>query len=268
MAKAGIPFERYTVGGPPPLVESRPSTSEVDDGRNSLGCLGTLSFIIEAGVRREPGAPDDLPLRARAYTLLYRHLLGDPASRRRLEGLVARARREPLPPFLPTNFFWGNVDGKVRTVKVLDRTTGKPVDVPTPSLMTDLVVKQSVPAPRGYAVDAAAAGAFRAVLDRHGIAYEVLAAPSGRKAEMCRLARLEEGYDDTYGRYGNRQIVQRSPAAERTFPAGTLIVTLDQPLARSAVGILEPCLLYGIYGYPAFRALVAQDGTMPVWRLP
>ncbi len=268
MDRAGIPFARYTVGGLPPLDEIRPSTTEVDDGRNSLGCMGALSFIIEAGVRRQAGAADDLPRRADAVTRLYRHLLGDAASRRRVEALCDRARKAPLPPFLATNFFWANVDGQVPTVRVLDRATGRPLDVPAPGLMTDLVVKQSVATPRAYAVDAAAAPAFRTLLDRHGIRYEVLAAAASRKAEACRLLRVEPDPDELYGRYGNRQIVQRAAAQDHPFPAGSLIVPLDQPLARNAVGLLEPCLLYGIYGYPAYRALVGPDGTTPVWRLP
>ena len=268
MARAGFPFERYSVGGLPPLDEIRPSTTEVDDGRNSLGCMGTLSFIIEAGVRRESGAPGDLGLRAAAYTRLYRHLLGTPASRRRIEALCAKARREPLPPFLATNFFWANLDGRVRTVKVVDRATGRPLDVPTPSLMTDLVVKLSVPTPRAYVIDGRAAAMFQALLDRHGLRYEVQAAPVTLRAEACRLARVEEDYDELYGRYEHRQLVARQPAADRVFPAGSLVVTLDQPLARCAIGILEPCLLYGLYSYKAFSALAEPDGTLPVWRIP
>ncbi|HLP31246.1 MAG TPA: M14 family zinc carboxypeptidase, partial [Geothrix sp.] len=42
--KAGHAYRRYLVGGPPPDEELRPSTPEVDDGRNGLGTLGALSF--------------------------------------------------------------------------------------------------------------------------------------------------------------------------------------------------------------------------------
>ena len=268
LARAGFPYTRYTVGGLPPLDEIRPSTTEVDDGRNSLGSLGTLSFIIEAGVRRGPGAPADLGRRAAAYTRLYRHLLGTPASRRRIAALCDRARREPLPPFLATNFLWANLGGKVQTVRVVERATGHILDIPTPNFMPDLVVKRSVPTPSGYLIDAAAAGPFKALLDRHGLRYEILAAASTQSAERCRLLRVEAPYDELYERYGNRQIVARDAPAAREFPAGSLRVPLDQPLARTAVGVLEPCLLYGLYSYTEFRVLALPDGTLPVWRLP
>jgi hypothetical protein len=268
MAKAGFPYTRYSVGGIPPLEEVRPSTTEVDDGRNSLGCLGTLSFIIEAGVKRNPGAPDDLGRRAAAYTTLFRHLLGTPASRRKVEALCEAARKEPLPPFLATNFFWANLDGRIRTIRVVERATGRPLDVPTPCFMTDLVVKQSVPTPSAYVIDAAQAPVYRDLLERHGLRYEVLAAPATFKAERCRLLRVETAADESYDRYPNRQIVARDAAASHVFPAGSLVVTLDQPLARSALGVLEPCLLYGLYSYPEFRGLALPDGTLPVWRKP
>jgi hypothetical protein len=266
MAKAGYAYTRYTVGGLPPLEEIRPSTTEVDDGRNSLGSMGTLSFLIEAGVRRQPGAPQDLPARADAYTKLYRHLLGTPASRRRVEALCEAARREPLPPFLPTNFFWARLEGKAAAVKVVDRASGRTLDIPAPGLMTDLVVKQSVPTPRAYVIDGSAATTFKALLDRHGIRYQ--AVPAGTIVERCRLLRVEAGYDELYGRYENRQIVAREPGAGHAFPEGSLLVPLDQPLARCAIGILEPCLLYGLYSYRDFSALAQPDGTLPVWRVP
>jgi len=268
MEEAGYPYTRYTVGGLPPLEEIRPSTTEMDDGRNSIGCMGALSFIIECGVRRGPDAPGDLGVRADAYTRLYRYLLGDPASRARIEALSEAARKAPLPPFTATNFFWANLDGQVRTVKVVDRATRRVLEIPTPSLMTDLVVKASVATPSAYVVDASSAAPFRALLDRHGFTYRVCAGPETFKAERCRLLRVEESYDDLYGRYEHRQIVARDAAADREFPAGSLVVPLSQPLGRCVLGVLEPCLLYGLYSYKEFSALARPDGTLPVWRLP
>jgi len=134
--------------------------------------------------------------------------------------------------------------------------------------MTDLVVKQSVPTPRAYVIDAACAKAYRDLLDRHGIRYEVQKTAEARSAEPCRLLRVEAPYDDLYERYENRQIVARDAVAEHLFPEGSLVVPLDQPLARCAIGILEPCLLYGLYSYKEFSALALPDGTLPVWRVP
>lgn len=266
--KAGHPYARYSVGGPPPDEEIRPSTPEVDDGRNGMGTLGALSFIIEAGVRHRAADPQaDLGERVDGYRILYRHLLGDRAWRDRVRALSERARREPLPPFIATNVFWANLGGQTRSLPVREVATGRTVEVPTANAMTDLVVKGSVPTPRAYAIEPAAAARFIPVLEAQGLRWETLAAPRRAPGERVRLLRLEAPYDDLYQRYKDRQIVQRQSLSELDLPAGTLIVPLDQDLARRAIQVLEPCLLYGLYGYPGFRDLAVPGADLPVSRL-
>jgi len=269
LAKAGHTYARYTVGGPAPEEEIRPSTPEGDDGRNGLGSHGAVSFIIEAGVRRRAADPQaDLGARVDAYLALLQHLLGTPESRARIFELSEKARREPLPPFIATNTFWGNVDGKVGLVKMSDPASGQVLEIPTANLMLDLVVKSSVPTPKAYVIEARAAKAFRPLLERHGLVFRALTAAEKFKAERCRLTRLEAPYDELYQRYENRAIVARDAAAEHEFAEGSLLVSLDQPLARRAIQVLEPCLLYGLYSYAEFRSLALPDGTLPVQRLP
>jgi hypothetical protein len=181
--------------------------------------------------------------------------------------LAEQARREPLPPFIATNTFWGNVGGKVVRVKVREVATGRVLEVPTANAMTDLVVKGSVPTPRAYAIDPAAAARFIPVLEAQGLRWETLSAPRRAKVERVRFLRLEEPYDELYQRYRDRQIVQRQPQVEVDLPTGTLVVTLDQDLARRAIQVLEPCLLYGLYGYPGFRELSRPGTDLPVSRL-
>lgn len=266
--KAGHAYRRYAVGGPPPDEEIRPSTSEVDDGRNGMGTLGALSFIIESGVRHRSADPQaDLGERVDGYRILYRHLMGDRPWRERIRRLAERARREPLPPFIATNTFWANLGGKVSSVKVREAATGRTLEVPTANAMTDLVVKQSVATPKAYAIEAAAAERFLPVLKAQGLSFETLAAPRRARIERVKLLRLEEPYDELYQRYKDRQIVERQPQADAELPAGTLIVPLDQDLSRRAIQVLEPCLLYGLYGYPGFRALAQPGASLPVSRL-
>ena len=266
--KAGHTYVRYSVGGPPPDEEMRPSTAEGDDGRNSLGSLGALSFIIEAGVHHRAADPQaDLGQRVDAYRLLFRHLLGDRAWRDRIRKLTERARHEPLPPFIATNVFWANLGGKVTTVKVVETASGRVIEVPTANAMTDLVVKGSVPTPKAYAIDAAAAARFTPLLTSHGLHWETLTRPRRVRIEPCRVLRLEDTYDSLYQRYKDRVIVERQPQVEVDLPAGTILVALNQDLARRAIQVLEPCLLYGLYGYPGFRELARPTADLPVSRL-
>ena len=113
----------------------------------------------------------------------------------------------------------------------------------------------------------AAAARFLPVLEAQGLRWETLAKSRRMKVERVRLLRIEEPYDELYQRYKDRQIVERQPQADVELPAGTVLVPLDQDLARRAIQVLEPCLLYGLYGYPGFREL-AQPGTdLPVSRI-
>jgi hypothetical protein len=266
--QAGHAYDRYHVGGPPPEEEIRPSTPEVDDGRNGMGTLGALSFIIEAGVRHHAADPQaDLGERVDAYRILYRHLLGNRAWRNRVRTLAEHARHEPLPPFIATNTFWANLGGKVASVKVREVATGQAISVPTAMVMEDLVVKGSVPTPKGYAIDATAVARFLPVLEAQGLRYETLAAPKRMRVERVQFLRMEEPYDDLYQRYKDRQIVTRQLQGDVELPAGTIIVSLDQELARRAIQMLDPCLLYGLYGYPGFRELAVPGAPLPVSRL-
>jgi hypothetical protein len=264
---AGHPFLRYSVGGLPPDDEQRHSAPDIDGGLNAIGMYGGLSFIIEAAVRREPGAPVDLGNRVDAYLVLFRRFIA--GGGHRAEDLVAveTARKQPLPPFVPTNYLWVNPGMTITRFPVRDIATGKTIEIPTANMMTTMAVKRSVPTPLGYAVLPAAAQPFKALLERHGIPFEELRSARTVTAEACTLVRVEEEFDELYSRYEGRQIVTRGAPEKRELPAGTLWVPLEGEAAIRAALVLEPAAIYGLYQYPAFRAAVGKDGAIPVLRV-
>ncbi len=268
-AAAGHPFLRYWVGGLPPDEEQRHSAPDVDGGLNGLGMYGGLSFIAEAAARHDGAGrrDDDLGHRVDAYLVLLRSLLAGGGDRRDELAAVAAARQRPLPPFLPTNYLWVNPEAEVTGFPVVEAATGRVVTVPTANMMTVMAVKRTVPTPLGYAVAPAAAAAIGAALERHGVPFETLAAPRPVMAETCRLLRLEEDFDEVHGRYEGRQVVERGPAAAVELSSGSLWVPLAGEAAVRAALVLEPAALYGLYQYPAYRALVAADGALPVLRV-
>lgn len=268
LAAKGHPYTRYTLGGPPPDEEIRPSTPEADDGRNGLGSLGCLSFIIEAGIKRAtPNPQADLGARVDAYLELYWHLIGDPDFRERCIQAVARAEAEPLPTFLPVNYFWASLEPRSVPVKVVERVSGRVLEVPSGNHHETLVIKTSVPTPAAYAIDPRAADRYRPFLERHGLQYEILSIALKVRAEECVLLRVEETFDESYLRYGGRQVVTRKPVSDQVLPPGTLLVRLQQPLARRAVQVLEPCELYGLFQHAAFRTGLEKDGILPISRV-
>ncbi len=109
-AAAGHPFLRYSVGGMPPDEEQRHSAPDIDGGLNAVGVYGGLSFIIEAAVDARSEAPPapDLARRVDAYLVLFRRFVNGDGHRAEDLAAVERARRRPLPAFIPTNYLWVN----------------------------------------------------------------------------------------------------------------------------------------------------------------
>jgi hypothetical protein len=267
-AAAGHPFLRYTVGGAPPDDEQRHSAPEIDSAMNAVGTYGGLSFIIEAAARDGDGAvARELGNRVDAYLVLFRMFVKGDGHAAEDRAAIRKARARMLPPFLPTNYPWVNAGRKVTHVPVTETATRRTIDVTTMNMMTVVAVKKSVTTPIAYVVEARAAGAIGALLDRHAIPYETLMSPRTFEVEACTLLRLEDQFDDVYSRYEGRQIVRVDPLARRELPAGSLLVPLRGETALRAALVLEPAALYGIYQYPHFRTLVGSDGAIPVLRV-
>lgn len=150
---------------------------------------------------------------------------------------------------------------------MIEKASGRVIQVTTPNMMTQVVVKRAVPRPAAYAIPAPAAGAFAALLERHAIPFERLSAPREIRAERCRLLRVDEDFDPMYDRYEGTQSIERKPAAPLTLPAGSLVVPLTGEPARRAVLVLEPTMVYGLHQYPTYRALVDAEGICPVVRV-
>lgn len=266
--RAGHRFLRYWVGGAPPDDEQRHSAPDPDGGLNGIGAYGGLSFIVEAAVRHHAAAPQaDLGKRVDAYLVLFRRLLEGGGRRAEDLAVVERARKLPLPAFLPSDALWVNPGGTVTRFPAVEVATGRVVRVPTANLMTQIAVKRSVATPLGYAVDPAAAPELAGLLERHGLPFEEVAAPRAVTAETCTLLRVEEEFDDVYSRYGGRTIVKRGEARAMELPAGSLWVPLEGEGALRAAILLEPTAMYGLWQYPRLKALVRSDGTIPVRRV-
>jgi len=267
LERAGHNYLRYMVGDAPP-GEQRYSHPELDDARNGLGAYGGLGFIIESGVKRSATDPNaDLPARVDAYLILLKNFMKEKKHRREELRLVDAARAAKPPAFLPTNYFWANEGLQIRTFPVLDAKTGQRIDVPTANFLEDLIVKSTVPTPKGWLIDRNAAEAFEPLLQRHGLQYEKLPAPRPLNVQIGKLLRVEKEDDPVYGRYGGRTVVELQPAVQADIQAGFLYVPADQAGWRKAAVLLEPAMLYGLYQYPRFEKLVGPDGVVPVARV-
>lgn len=268
MESAGINYTRYFVGGAPPEGELRFSTTEMDDARNGVGAYGGLSFIIESGVKRSTAtANSDLPDRVNAYTSLLKYLIASTTTNQADINLIDGIREKSLPQFLPTNYFWGNHGFQINQVPVIDTLSQNVINIPTANFVQDLIVKKTIAAPVAYIIDSKNASVFSSFLDRHSIQYKIIPERQEFIVEACQMIRIEKEWDDLYSRYENRQVVELQDAQKLIFPPGSVMVSLDKPDARRAALHLEPTMLYGLYQYPEFRALIDDNGIIPVARV-
>ncbi len=267
MNQLGHNYTRYTVGGVPPLEEQRYSTTELNDGRNSLGAFGGLSFIIESGrLRNANPANKDLGKRVDAYLALLKTFLTWDAEKLEIANAINESRAAAPMEFLPTNCFWASLGYRLTPVRVISLQTQDTEIVMTPNFMHDLVVKYNVRTPEAYYIPAEFAAPFTGLFDRHGIKFERLTESRRVNIEPCQLLRVETEFDPVYQRYDGRQITRYLENEMRSFPKGSLTVPVENLNGRRAALLLEPAMMYGVYQYEDFRKLIQEDGVMPVYR--
>ncbi|MEM9296468.1 MAG: M14 family zinc carboxypeptidase [Planctomycetota bacterium] len=270
-------YSRYLVGAAPGVLggELRPSTLDADDARNGLAlATGGVGLIIESGIRRSAQDPHaDLPRRVAAYRSLLSSILHAPIDPAVFDLHEPAFSPRGIPRAIPTDFFWVMRDPVLTPVKVIEAETGAVREVASARVMDVVAIKSAAPLPIGYAVSgerAEAVGLARGLLEAHGLGFVELREAAEVDAERVELVRIEEDYDPQYHRYAGRQITSRRAAESMVLPAGSLVVRLDAlpPRdARRAAALLEPCMKFGLFQWPAWRATVADDAVLPFLRL-
>jgi hypothetical protein len=179
---------------------------------------------------------------------------------------AARARRPETVPLtwkLPANETPQQIDVLgVASQKKLSAVTGdvytewlgKPVTMRAPS-RTQSEAATSVSLPRAYWVPAAWQEVI-AKLDLHGIPYERLTAPRDVDVTMYRLGAPK--YDDEqFEGHVRVSAVTTSEKRKERFPAGSVRVSVDQPLGTLAVLLLEPSSPDSLFQWGFFNSILS-----------
>jgi len=268
LQKKGYNYCRYFVGGGPPMNEQRYSTPEMDDARNGLGAYGGLSFIIESGVKRNSANPnEDLYKRVDAYLQIFYQFLQNNKFREEDINTIRKSRNRAMPGFIPTNYFWGSTGIQTTEFKVIDAISGEVKIIPTANFMHHMIVKKTIPLPKAYIIDADKAEVFIKLLQHHAIPFDTLKKEIKVFVEPVRILRIETEWDPVYARYGGRQISEIDSITQKNFPAGSLLIQLQNETAVRAALLLEPSAIYGLYQYVPFKNFLSEKGFTPVWRI-
>lgn len=277
MTDAGFTFHNYIVGSPDYL---RWSTSNINDGRQGLAILNTLSFIFE-GKRSEPEA-EDIERREAAQRLVMETLLRFAAENRDEVLATVRGARERLEAGEVDEFVLvmdresdgGPLDLPVELAERRDDADGEAERVEDAWTVTDTIVAEieewypevvpteTVPLPDAYLVDGGEEELI-ALLERHRVEMEVLEESAEFSGERFRVT-------------GTREVELKG--SERAFPAvevsgatveasaGDVVVPTAQLRGLMVATALEPGSMHGLWNYEAFEHL-GQEGNHPVARI-
>jgi len=261
MAKAGYSFSEYLVGSPQDRL--RHSTTEINDGRQSFGILGTLSFIQEG--RKWRSLEDHLERRARSQYASLRALLECAAARSiEIKHLVADARRGLAKPA-----------GSTMVTRMDHRPGDRSMSIPVRDLKTDrdttwtvapyhgtVIALDSVVIPSAYIIPRELPAVVE-LLKRHRVRFNVLDRPE--------RVRVGEYAVDSIGVVVIEEDSLPAPhlrlgSAERELRPGDIVVPTDQLHSMFLATALEPASLWGLLKYPAFAPDLAADGKYRILR--
>ena len=262
MRVRGYQFHEYIVGSPGGGI--RYSTTEPNDGRQSFGILGTLSFIQEGRGGRT--LEDGLERRARSQLASIEALLSVSAARAaEIRALVFRARRGLAAAagsevVLCLDHFAGT--GSL-TIPVRRVPSGRDTVWTVTSLHDVVRSIASRSLPRAYVIPGTLT-TVKELLDRHHVKYERVPAEQTDIAEMYLVDSIRP---DTLEDEWHPMPSLRSERREVEVNAGDLIVRTSQ-LHSFFLGILlEPESMWGLVKYPEFQSLLKR-GEYPIRRIP
>lgn len=268
--KSGFRFHEYVVGSPFEGDRMRRSTVAIDDGRQSFGILGTLSFILEG---KRFGDPDNrLKHRTRAQLVAIRSFLMSVAGHAeeiRAGVWDVRQRMMVLPDA-----------GERAPVRVDHGPDPREPAVQLPVLILDnwevetrsfepfhgkIQIKRTVSYPIAYHIPASETELIK-LLQRHGIAMDAVDQPKVVSVERYRILHVSTRTEEELEMPELDLVKVRET---ETIQPGDILVDLNQSARDLLVLLLEPESSFGVLapgGDHSFDRYL-KAGIFPVTRI-
>jgi hypothetical protein len=265
--------------GQPRETLQRPSTTDLNDGRNSLGIYDSLSFIQECSSRHDvPTLQERTRWQYSGIRGLIEAVAGDARQvlklvRDRRADLVRRAGkltpenvvhlrmeyvRDPKQPELP--------------LKAFERQTGaRGAAVQEPKVVTQVVKnwfpkvesRLAVRRPLGYVIPASQQAVIKTLID-HGISLGTITADTTVEAESYRIAEIVPATEDYLA--PTKIEVGKEPGRV-AVKKGDVYVSAVQPAANLIPCLLEPQSEYGLIRYQTYRLEPQKGSVFPFVRI-
>lgn len=261
LAKQHIRFANY-LKMDEPSDTVRPSTTAIDDGRQSFAILNTFSFILEGKNGRSMN--DELQRRSNGQYAAIKAFLAFVNQRSAEIRSLILAEREKNDS--PSDSVAVRMDyvyaGATINLPMIVVATAADTTVAMKSA-PDVKVIESVSRPFAYVIP----GTQTAVVDflqRHEIRYETVTKPMQRKVETYLIKDVVSIWMENKSFL--KIAVETSTKLQEIQP-GDLIVPLHQPASAMLVTALEPTSMWGIVQLDEFAALRMKGSEYPIRRI-
>jgi hypothetical protein len=267
--------------GQPRETLMRPSTTDLNDGRNSPGIYDTLSFIQECSSRHDvPTLEERTRWQYAGIRGLIEIMAEDSGQVRRLvrdrrAELLRKAKnpaadnavhlkmayvRDPKQPELQLKSF------------ARQGRAGAPAEAAQPPQVAEQVVKNWFPIveswltvlrPLGYIVPSTQQAVIMTLLD-HGIELSTITKDAAVEAETYLVTEIVPSKEDYVAPEKISVTAQPSKYAARR---GDVFVSVEQPAANLIPCLLEPQSEYGLIRYQMYKLVPQQGSTFPFVRV-
>ncbi len=287
---AGVP-DRPEAGAQPREMLTRPSTTDLNDGRNSPGIYDTISFIQECASRRDVATLKERTAwqyagaRGLVQAILDNSSEAVALVRNARAALVARARRaapgdllhlrmqyvrDPKQPELVLKSF----ERPARGGRGGQAAEAPPAATPQaePKVVTETVKnwfpkvesRLAVERPGGYLIPADR----RDVIDTlvaHGIQVSVVTTNTKVSVEAYQVTEIVPSKDDYVA---PEKISVEKKLVKTDVPKGDFFVSVAQPAANLIPALLEPQSEYGLIRYRAYKLVPEAGSRFAIVRVP
>ena len=257
----------------------RPSTTDLNDGRNSLGIYDTLSFIQECSSRHDVPTLQERTrwqysgIKALMETVIENSKQVLSMARDRRADLLRRAAkpasgnvvhlrmayvRDPKQPELVLKSFErqpGGRGGAPQEQKVVTQTVKNWFPI--------VESRFAVPRPVGYIVPADRRDVIKTLRD-HGIVLGVISVDAELEVESYRITDIVPSTEDYVA---PSKIEVEAQRGKVTVKQGDFYVSGEQPAANLIPCLLEPQSEYGLIRYQMYKLVPQKGDTFPFLRV-
>ena len=237
---AGFSFHRYIVGGPPEKKRIRYSTTNINDGRQSLGIYNTLSFIIEG--KRYGDILNKIEYRTRGQLAAQTAFLKVIADNSETVIKLVNSSREKILQNSPVEYIYIQMDyfpdseNDSLLFPVFDISQWKRVYKKMGNFEPDVKIKKSIKKPFAYIFSQKEAG-LTALLKKHQIKMRRLERNTLVPVENYKILNTFNGMDE------DKPILLADVEKESVslnYKKGDIVIQLNQPAGNLIPLLLEP----------------------------